>query len=227
MTTTAEQATGTPAAGDAAPSGPATEVAPAPKMRRRPVLVAASVAAVCLGALLGALAWSSASTADRVVAVRESVPRGEIIQEGDLVAVSVGVAPGMQTVPAESLSSLVGQRAAYDLVAGGLVTKESVRSTLMPRTGESIVGVALLPGLMPGEPLVAGDRVRVVSTPGADGEIPEAGPVEIPATVAGLHPGAEDGKTVVSVLVPEGDAAELAARQATGRVVLVLDTRER
>ena len=47
------------------------------------------------------------------------------------------------------------------------------------------------------------------------------------ATVVGLHPGAEQDKTVVSVLVPKDEAGELAARAATGRVALVLDSRER
>ena len=49
----------------------------------------------------------------------------------------------------------------------------------------------------------------------------------IPATVVGLYPDAEAGRTVVSVQVPFAQAAELAARSATGKVALVLDSRER
>ena len=81
---------------------------------------------------------------------------------------------------------------------------------------------------MPGEPLLAGDRVRIVATPGDQGELGDAPPITIAATVVGLHPGNdENGQNVVSVLVPEDDAAELAARAATGKVALVLDSRER
>ena len=43
----------------------------------------------------------------------------------------------------------------------------------------------------------------------------------------GLYPNGENGETVVSLEVPEGQAAELAARAATGKVALVLDSRER
>ena len=42
-------------------------IAPPPKLRRRPLLVAASVAAVCLGALLAVWAYTSTSTAREVV----------------------------------------------------------------------------------------------------------------------------------------------------------------
>ena len=80
---------------------------------------------------------------------------------------------------------------------------------------------------MPGEPLVAGDRIRVVATPGAQGEVTDEPPVTIPATVVGVRATAERATSVVSVQVPEGEAAELAARAATGNVALVLDSRER
>ena len=49
----------------------------------------------------------------------------------------------------------------------------------------------------------------------------------IPATVVGLFPDDDKGRTVVSVQVPFEQAAELAARSATGKVALVLDSRER
>ena len=45
--------------------------------------------------------------------------------------------------------------------------------------------------------------------------------------VVGVHGGDDTGQMVVDVQVPFDDAAELAARAATGRVALVLDSRER
>ena len=80
---------------------------------------------------------------------------------------------------------------------------------------------------LPGEPLLVGDRVRVVATPGASGEVTAGEPVTIAATVVGVRVNDENGQSVVSVQVPQGDAAELAARAATGNVALVLDSRER
>ena len=84
---------------------------------------------------------------------------------------------------------------------------------------DDLVGVA--------EALLAGDRVRIIATPGQQGDVGQEPPASIAATVVGLYPNAENGQTVVSLEVPEGQAAELAARAATGKVALVLDSRER
>lgn len=65
-------------------------LAPPPRLRRRPALVAASVAAVCVGALLAVWAYSSLSTAQSVLAVRTTVHRGELITRDELVTVQVG-----------------------------------------------------------------------------------------------------------------------------------------
>jgi hypothetical protein len=45
--------------------------------------------------------------------------------------------------------------------------------------------------------------------------------------VVGIYPDADSNQTVVSVQLPYDQAAELAARAATGKVALVLDSRER
>lgn len=240
MTTTTSQATDSSAVSDgkgARPdrrrrgkegaSVPAVPVVPAPKLRRRPVLVAASVAAVCLGALLGVWTWSSTSNTHEVVALRQDVTRGETITQSDLVAVQVGLDPSLKTIPGDRLSSLVGQRAAMDMAAGALVTAAAVTKAVLPSEGMSIVGVALPPSLMPGERLLNGDHVRVVATPGQQGDLGQEPPATITATVVGLYPNGENGETVVSLEVPEGQAAELAARAAAGKVALVLDSRER
>ena len=97
----------------------------------------------------------------------------------------------------------------------------------MPGEGDSLVGISLTPAQMPAEPLYAGDAVRIVTTPGDQGELTEKDPVTIEATIVGVSRVAETGETVVDVSVPQPDAADLAARAATGRVALVLDARER
>ncbi|MGL5858794.1 MAG: SAF domain-containing protein [Angustibacter sp.] len=202
-------------------------VTPAPKLRRRPVLAAGSAAAVVLGALLAAWAWSATSNTYEVVALRETVTRGELITQGDLMTIRVGLDPALKTVPGDRLGSFVGQRAAMDLAAGSLVTAAGVTTDVLPGEGRSVAGVALPPSLMPGEALLAGDQVRIVATPGEQGDVGQAPPATISATVVGLHPDGDTGQTVVSLEVPQEQAAELAARAATGKVALVLDSRER
>jgi hypothetical protein len=202
-------------------------IAPPPKLRRRPLLVVASIAAVCLGGLLGVWAYTSVTTTQEVVAVRSTVPRGALISREHLVTVRIGVDPALNPIPAAQLDGLVGQRAAMDLPAGGLVTRDSIASTVVPAQDMSVVGVALPAALLPGEPLRAGDQVRVVATPGQQGDVDEGEQRSITATVVGIYPDADSDQTVVSVQVPYDQAAELAARAATGKVALVLDSRER
>jgi len=69
--------------------------------------------------------------------------------------------------------------------------------------------------------------VRVVATPGQQGEVTDEEQRSITATVVGVYPADDSGQTVVSVQVPYDRAAELAARAATGKVAVVLDSRER
>jgi hypothetical protein len=88
-----------------------------------------------------------------------------------------------------------------------------------------MVGVTLAPSMLPGEPLLAGDRVLIVETPGLQGEVVTA-PVVLEATVSQVTV-LETGDFKVDVLVPAEKAAELAARNGTGRLALVLEARER
>lgn len=222
--------------GGAQPSDAPEAVAPAPQLRRKPVLLAASVAAVVLGALMGVWAWSAMSDTEGVVAIRESVSRGEVIGENDLVVVHVGVDPQLDTVPGEGLQSMVGQRASSDLSEGTLLSEGATTNSVVPSEGESVVGVAVNADQLPGEKLRAGDTIRVISTPGSSSQDQQGGtsgqdqpaePTEVRTEVVSLNEGDQPGTTVVSVLVPESRAAELASQVSTGKVSIVLDSRER
>ena len=202
-------------------------VMPPPKLRRRPALIVASGVAISAGALLAAFAWTATSTTQSVLAVRSAVERGAVIAQDDVMTVQVSADPALAPVPASQASAVVGQRAATDMAAGTLLTREQVSDKVLPAAGMSIVGVGLPSAQLPGEPLLVGDRVRVVATPGASGEVTAGEPVTIAAMVVGVRVNEENGQSVVSVQVPQGEAAGLAARAATGNVALVLDSRER
>lgn len=202
-------------------------VAAAPRIRRRPLWMVGSVIAVCLGGLVTVWAWSASSSASEVVAVRSLVLRGEVIERADLVTVRVGVDPALRVVPASRIEELAGRRASLDLAAGGLVTEDAVGDLPMPGQGMALVGVALAPGMLPAEPLRPGDRVQLVLTPGPQGDAAvAAGSRELAATVQSMSV-PESGPTVVDVLVPQAQAAEVARQASTGRLALVLASRER
>lgn len=212
---------------DAGPASTAPGLTPPPKLRRRPALVAGAVAAICLGALLGAWAWTSTTNTQEVLAARQTIPRGAIITADDLERVRVNADPALDPIGAESYDDIVGKRAALDIAAGTLITEESTSQALLPPAGMSVVGVALTPAQVPGVPLQSGDQVRLVVTPGDGERAPSGAPTFSEAQVVGSHLDDITGELVVDLLVPYADATTLAARVATGNVALVLDSGER
>jgi hypothetical protein len=80
---------------------------------------------------------------------------------------------------------------------------------------------------LPAQPLRAGDRIRIVDTPVSQGEPPATTPASIAGLVVSVSEPDQAGVTVVDVTVPSARAADLAARVATGRIALVLDSRAR
>ncbi len=233
MTATAER-TGTAARGRDRPSGQkSSAVVPSPpKARRRWGLFAAAGVLVCLGALGNVWLHEATTNVQQVVAARSVIERGTVITRGQLLTVQVGSDPALHTVPAAQLDSLVGKRAAVDVAAGSLLTSESVTEKNVPSQGFSLVGVGVTPAMMPGATLTAGDRIRVVATPGQQGgPSAAAAPVSVSAVVVSTATGTDTtgqgAQTVITVQVPSGDAAQLAAMTATGKAAVVLDSRDR
>ena len=197
-----------------------------PRLRRRPLLLVGSVALVVLGALLGLWLWTAAGTSVEVLAARSVVHRGEVIAPDDLMVVRVGLDPALQTVPADRLDAVAGSRAALDLPAGGLLTPDGFNGQVVPAGGMSVVGVGVVEGMLPAELLLPGDVVRVVQTPGPQGEL-DSDPVTVVVSVVRVSASDATDLVVVDVLVPADQAAQVAALAASGRVALVLDSRER
>lgn len=202
----------------------APPVAPPPKLRRRPALIAAAVAAICLGALLGTWAWTTTTNTQEVLAARHTIPRGTVISADDLERVRINADPALAPLSASSYDEIVGERAALDISEGTLLTEESTAVDVLPPAGMSVVGVALTPAQGPGVPLQSGDRVRVVVTPAEGSDAPAGSPSFSEAEVVGTKLDEATGQLVVDLLVPHADASIVAARVATGNVALVLDS---
>ena len=195
--------------------------------RHRGALIGVGLALVALGALAFLYVSGRLSEAVPVIAVAVDVERGAVLTEADLTTAAVAPDPALTPVSADRMDEVIGLRAAADLVAGSLLTEAAVTASVVPAAGEAVVGVALSPGQMPGEPLLPGDVVAIVETPGP-GESAASSPAVVVATVLRTYAGAGTfDQTVVDVVVPAERAPELTARVATGRIGVVLMSRER
>lgn len=225
-TGTARAAAGNPSAGSRGGGARQAGLTAPPRLRRRPVFLVVGVLAVALGALITSWLVTRVGHAQPVVAVREAVDRGEVITEQNLMTVSISVDPALKVIAAAQLPSVVGQRATVDLPAGGLVVQGSFDAQPLPVAGQSLVGVWLAPGQLPGQPLRSGDRVRVVATPRQQESLPDQAPTVLAATVVSTSV-SPDGHSLVTVSVPTPVAPQLSALVATGRIALVLDSAAR
>jgi hypothetical protein len=212
----------TPPGGPAVPQG----IPAPPRLRRRPLYLVAGLLTIALGATLAAWLFTLVGTTRPVLAVRSSVDRGEVITAENLMTVDLTPDPGLQPVPADQLTVVIGQRAIVDLPAGGLVVAGSFARTALPAGGQSLVGIWLTQGQMPGEPLRGGDRVRIVATPRQQENAPKDPPASVPAAVVSTRT-STDGHTLVTVSVPAAIAPQLSAMVATARIGLVLDSAAR
>ncbi|MFF3359196.1 SAF domain-containing protein [Streptomyces sp. NPDC002917] len=226
-----------PALQGSGPGGPAARPVAAPRIvrqrRRRPGLIALSVALISVGGLSGAVLYSTSGQRTAVVVVTRDLPVGATITKGDLGQASMALDPAVKSVQASKADSLVGQRAAVDLRAGSLLSPDQVTDKSLVAPGEQLVGVSVKPSQLPATPLAAGRKVLVVSTPdpdagtGADKPADVSAPKTLEVTVVAVgEPAAGTGNVVVDVAVPAGDGPALAARAATGDVALIVAARD-
>lgn len=194
-----------------------------PKLRRRPLLIAAALVLVTVGALTAAWLTTVVGHTVPVVAVRDTVHRGEQISRANLMTVNLTLDPALKTVPASSLDSIVGQYATTDLPAGGILPADAYSPTNALPAGHALVGVSLTPAQAPSQQLAAGDHIKIVVTPRAQDDPPTTSPATIGAVVVAARSVGDQGQVILDVSVPKTQAALLAATAATGRVAVIVD----
>lgn len=197
---------------------PSAAAANAVRQRRNLRWILIGVLAICLGGLGSAMVYSSVSNATSVLKVNRTVYRGETIGAADLGPVSLGTHLGVQTVPAERASELVGQTALVDLAAGSLLAPGTAGPPVST-AGYSQLGLKLSPGQVPVSPLPAGTPVVLVPLAAAnDGK--ESGP-SFKASVSVAPAALADGSTSLEVTVADADSDDVARLAAAGLLVVV------
>lgn len=227
MTTTAPAESnrrgGRPEAGIEGVPASRPAAAPATRSRRRPALILAGVALAIVGGLGSWWYASSVGNTVTVLVTSGSVARGEQIETVDLTTLEIAGGQTSEAITAARSDDVVGQVATVDLPAGSLITADNIGGGLTVETGQSIVGVALTAAQMPSYPLSAGDAVRIIETPIAQGDPPQSTPQSYEAIVFTSKYDDSTSQWIVDLVVPQGKAADIAARSATGRIALVLD----
>jgi hypothetical protein len=160
-----------------------------------------------------------------VLAIARPVAVGSVVTAADLDQARVASDPNLSPIPAAQQATVVGKIAAVPLVAGTLLTSSDLTATAIPARGQQLVGLLLKPGQLPARPLIAGERVLIVSTPGTQSTGGGSASVtsgSVLATVADIGGVGEDGSETVDVSVPATVGASLARQAATGNIAVIV-----
>ena len=201
-----------------APVAPTASGLPTPPRWGR---VGGGAAAVVAGAWIAAALVTSAGSRSEVVVLADDVGRYETIERGDLRIASLALEPGVDTVSAGDIADLVGRAARTDLSAGSVLSPQELvpAGERLVADGEAIVGARLAPADAPLRDLARGAAVLVVVRPqaGSTGDV-----LSVEGWVLDLGSAdATTGERSASLVVPRGDADEIAAAAAEKRISIV------
>lgn len=197
-----------------------------PRARRRTAHILGAVALLVVFGLAAVFVVHAVQTQNRVVQVRTDLSRGEVIKITDLGEVTVGSVQGVSTVPAAELPTLVGQRAAVDLVQGSLLPQGAVTHVAVPAAKQSLVGLRLDQGRMVIGDVTPQARLRLVVTApqGGDPTFKDSNSSrQFPAVLISSAAALDGAATLINVQVAQPDAALVAQLAATNRIAVVQD----
>ena len=206
----------------ASAAAPTTPEPPRIPGRRNPKWIALGIVALCLGGLLSYVIYARVATETTVVSVARTVYRGEVIETSDLTTITLQGTTIPQAVPASDLATVVGRRAATDLVAGSVLVAASVTDETIPATGRTVVGLKLSAGRTPTSLLLPSSAVRLVALPPENGTDKLTGDT-FTARVVDQANGADGISILVNVDVAADQAATIAQLAAQDRIALVRD----
>jgi hypothetical protein len=198
-------------------SGPGTSRSRVPELALGAlVLVVSALASLWL--------FTSGSERTAVLALANTVERGESLELADLVTVEIASDDAIVGVRPDQAATMTGRVALVDLAAGELVTPSqftSAGATLEP--GEAVVGVDVPAGQVPSTRLAPGSLVSVILTPDASVDLSDDSGVVLveAAEVVEVVRTAGPGEVFVALLVSEDDARVVSAAASQDRVRLV------
>ncbi|MFF9244589.1 SAF domain-containing protein [Streptomyces sp. NPDC014776] len=198
--------------------------------RRRPGVIALSLALIAAGGTGVAVLLLQVSDRTQVVTVVRDVQVGQVLTEQDLGRASMALDPTVKAVRADDLKSVVGKRAAVELKPGSLLSPSQVTKDSLVKPGEQLVPIGLRPEQVPATALVPGQKVQLVHVPGqGTGDTGQAGKPSDTSqeTIAGrvvkASQAAPGTGVVVDVATAATDGPKAAAWMSADTLRLVLD----
>lgn len=194
-----------------------------PSLQRRRNLSGAALGVLLIAVCaFGIGTWaSSVGHRSQVLVVAQQVPAGSVIEAQDLTGAGLTADHQVSAIPASAESQEVGKVARVDLVPGSLLERSEVGTGPAIPAGSSAVGLDLKAGMFPTE-IGAGATVEVVSAPPQGSAATGGTALAESATVLSVRADPNGTGTLVSIIVPAGQASAIAAAGAGGNVSLVM-----
>jgi hypothetical protein len=161
-----------------------------------------------------------------VLVMAGDVPAGQVTAAQDVRVAELGLAPGVAVLGVRDRGRVVGRVASVPLAAGQVLGPAAVAEGPPLAAGQVLMSVAVAPEHAAAGTLRAGDQVAVVASSPADQPTTARAAVLLSGVlvVSVVAPGPDaggDGKLLVSLAIPEQQAAAL-AQAAHGTVDPVL-----
>ncbi len=203
---------------------PAPTMVPGGGRQRRWSLALVAVLVTLGSALAFVVLWLNAGGRKPVLALRNDVTAGQIIDADDLTVVRVSSDGGITPVASSARDEVIGRPAAANLLAGTLLVPDAVGTADGLDAGTAVIAIPVELVRLPDE-LEAGDKVRIYRTAATAGQTEGAGPQTIGTGVVLSVRGADDDDNTndvrVSVNVAEGLAPSIAAAVDSDQIYIV------
>ena len=199
---------------------------PGPQVRKRERprrgLIATGVVLVLVCALAAALVYQHQGGKVSVIKVAKAVPAGHRIEASDLTTAEMA-SSDIPAFAGNHMDEVVGKVAVVGLVPGEVLNAAMVATKPPTRAGYVVAGVSLKAGQLPAGGVSAGDQVMVILLPAqsaAGGSSGSATVLENSVQVTDSAATPDGTGSVVSLLIPKADAAQLAQANNAGLVAL-------
>lgn len=199
---------------------------PPVRTRRSGIWLAAAVVLILLGGIGGAFVYTTASNTEQVFVAANSIARGDTIDREDLTTIALASGQSTQAIPVARADDVIGQIAAGNIAAGGMITESDLTPTLPVPSGQALVGLELKSNQLPAQALVGGDEIVIVpvASQSATGVATTVDPAStVQATVSQVRTSANStGTVIVDVYVEARSAANVTSLAAAGGVAIYL-----